>query len=43
MNVQPNYLSDVEKLDEVDTTAAALDLRDNGLIAAEFRRKFGLA
>jgi hypothetical protein len=43
MNVESDDRGDVEKLDDVDAAAAALDLRDNGLVAAKFFGKVGLA
>ena len=43
VNVEFDDLVDFEQFDNVNPATAALDLRDDGLVAAEFRREFGLA
>lgn len=43
MHVESDDLGNVEQLDNIDAATTALDLRDDGLIAAEFSRESGLA
>lgn len=43
MNVEIDDCGGVEQFDDVNPATAALNLRDDRLVAAEFRREFGLA
>lgn len=43
MNIKVDDFCNVEKLNDIDATTSALNLRDDGLVSGKFRRKLGLA